>query len=115
MPEVAFSTLMATREFLATDRAAAFVRAYRRAREWVREAPPEEVAEKEASFFDDIDPEVLALTIARYQQVGCWSGDLTIPRDLYEQALNVFEHGGAITNRHPYEDVVVPPPAEPGP
>lgn len=113
MPEVAFSTLMATREFLATDRALAFLRAYRRAREWVREAPPDEVAEKEASFFEDTDPEVLAATIARYQEVGCWSGDLTIPRDLYEQALDVFEHGGAITKRHPYEDVVVPPPAEP--
>ena len=113
MPEVAFSTLMATREFLATDRALAFLRAYRRAREWVREAPPEEVAEKEAPFFEDINPEVLAATIADYQELGCWRGDLTIPRDLYEQALDVFEHGGAITKRHPYEDVVVPAPTEP--
>ena len=113
MPEVAFSTLMATREFLATDRARAFVHAYRHAREWAREAPVEEVAEKEASFFDGIDTDVLAATIARYQKVGCWGGDLTIPRDLYEQALTVFEHGGAITKRHLYEEVVVPPPAEP--
>ena len=113
MPEVAFSTLMATREFLATERALAFLRAYRRSREWVRQAPPEEVAEKEASFFDGIDRQALTATIARYQQVGCWTGDLIISRDLYEQALTVFLHGAAIIKRHPYEEVVVPPPAEP--
>ena len=107
MPQVAFSTLMATREFLATEQAGAFKRAYRRSREWVRQAPPKEVADKEASFFEGVDPAALTATIARYQNVGCWDGDLNIARDLYEQALNVFLHGNAIAHRHPYEGVVV--------
>ncbi len=110
MPPVAFSSLMATREFLAGDAARAFVRAYRKSREWVRKAPAEEVAAKEASYFPGIDQGVLATTIRRYQRLGCWEGELGISRDLYEQALEVFLHGGAISKRHPYEEVVAPPP-----
>ena len=112
MPEVAFSSLLATRDFLATDAARAFTKAYREAREWVAEAPPEEIAATEARFFPDIDRDVLASTIGRYQQIGCWRGDIEIPRDLYEQALNVFEYGGAVTQRHAYDEVVVEPPGE---
>ena len=112
MPAVAFSSLLATREFLETNQALAFMRAFRASRQWVRRAPPEEIAAKEASFFPDIDREVLVATIAAYQKLGCWAGDPAIPRDLYEQALDVFLHGNAITARHPYEDVVAPPPGE---
>ena len=110
MPPVAFSSLLATREFLGTDRARAFMRAFRTSREWVRSTSPEEIAAKEASFFPGVDREVLIATIAAYQELGCWAGDPAIPRELYEQALDVFLHGNAITTRYPYEDVVVPPP-----
>ncbi len=110
MPEVAFSSLMATREFLASDRARPFLRAYRKARRWVQESPASAVAEKEASFFPQINQNALAAAIGRYQKLGCWQGDLAIAKDLYEQALEVFLHGGAITKRHAYEEVVVAPP-----
>jgi NitT/TauT family transport system substrate-binding protein len=53
----------------------------------------------------------LARTIAAYQRLGTWQGPLEIPRDAYETALDVFEHAGLITRRHPYEAVIVPPPA----
>jgi NitT/TauT family transport system substrate-binding protein len=110
MPEVAFSSLMATREFLASDRARAFTRAYRKARQWVQSAPADQIAGKEASLFPGIDRSVLAATIAAYQQIGCWQGDIHISRDLYAQALEVFLYGGAIQKRHPYEEVVAAPP-----
>ena len=48
MPEVAFSSLMASREFLQSQTAVAFTRAYRRARSWVMEAPADEIARSEA-------------------------------------------------------------------
>lgn len=32
------------------------------------------------------------------------------PAPLYEQALEVFEAGGAVQKRHPYESVAAPPP-----
>jgi NitT/TauT family transport system substrate-binding protein len=108
---VAFSSLAATRAWLGTDMARAFRRAYAKSRSWVAAAPPAAVARAEAPFFEDVDEAVLARTIAAYQRLGCWQGPLEIPRDAYEVALDVFQHSGLITRRHPYDAVVVPPPA----
>jgi NitT/TauT family transport system substrate-binding protein len=111
MPPVAFSSLMASRDFLETGMARAFARAYRRARVWATEAPAAEVAAREAVLFPTIELEALSRSIARYQELGCWKGEAAITRDLYEQALDVFMHSAGVSVRHPYEDVVVPPPA----
>jgi hypothetical protein len=35
-----------------------------------------------------------------------------ISRATYEVALDVFQHSRLVTQRHPYEQVVVPPPQE---
>jgi NitT/TauT family transport system substrate-binding protein len=110
MPEVAFSTLMATERFLGTSLARIFTRAYRQARQWAQQTDPVEIAAREAPFFEGIAPEALAAAIRRYQQLGCWSGDIAVTRELYGQALEVFLHGGAISRRHPYEQVIVAPP-----
>jgi NitT/TauT family transport system substrate-binding protein len=107
---VAFSSLAANRAWLGSDMAKAFMRSYAKSRHWVANAPPAAVAEAEAPFFDDVDETVLARTIASYQRLGCWDGPLEIPRDAYEVALDVFQHSGLITRRHPYDAVVVPPP-----
>jgi NitT/TauT family transport system substrate-binding protein len=108
---VAFSSLCATRSWLATDAARAFTRAFAKSRSWVADSPPEEIAQAEAPFLPGIDEAVLARTIASYQRLGCWQGTLEIPRDAYEVALDVFQHSGLITRRHPYDAVVVAPPA----
>ena len=111
MPPVAFSSLCASREFLQTDVCRAFVRAFAKAKQWVLQAPPEVIAAKQASFFPGVEIAVLAAGIRSYQSLGCWEGGLEIPRDLYEQALNVFEHTAQIPRRYPYDAVCVPPPA----
>jgi hypothetical protein len=49
-------------------------------------------------------------TIDYYQQLGCWNPPVTISRETYEVALDVFLHAKLITQRHPYEQVVVLPP-----
>jgi NitT/TauT family transport system substrate-binding protein len=107
---VAFSSLAATRAWLATDMARRFTRAYRKARQWLLATPPARVAEAEASFFPDIDRAVLTSTIAYYQKLGCWSPHVEITRPAFEVALDVFQHAGLITKRHRYEDVVAAPP-----
>jgi NitT/TauT family transport system substrate-binding protein len=107
---VAFSSLCATRGWLASDMAQAFMRAYRKAQAWVLDAPADEVARVEGPYFEGIDADVLERTIAFYQQLGNWSRTPEIPRDAYEVTLDVFAHSGLITRRHPYDAVVVPPP-----
>jgi NitT/TauT family transport system substrate-binding protein len=105
-----FSSLAATRQWLQTDMARRFMRAYRQARAWLLATPAASVAEAEASFFPDIDPAVLTTTIATYQALGCWTPHVEITRPAFEATLDVFQHAKLITKRHAYEDVVAPPP-----
>jgi NitT/TauT family transport system substrate-binding protein len=107
----AFSSLAATREWLATDMAKSFMRAYRKARAWLIATPAAEVAKAEAAYFKDIHPAVLTSTIATYQKLGNWTPHVEITKPAYEAALDIFQHAGLITKRHPYADVVAPPPA----
>ena len=106
----AFSSLVARWGCLDSDEAKAVTRAYRASREWVNTADPMEVAEAEAPFFPDMAVKATAAAVAYYQKLGNWDGDITIPRDLYESALDVFQHSNMVGARHPYEQVVVPPP-----
>jgi len=108
---VAFSSLCATRSWLETAAAQAFTRAYAQARAWVRETPPERVAEAEAPWFEGIARDALVRTIAAYQRLGCWDGALEIPRAAYEVTLDVFQHSGLIAERHAYDRVIATPPA----
>jgi NitT/TauT family transport system substrate-binding protein len=106
LPVVAFSSLCCARAFLTTVAYRGFVETYKRAREWVRSAPAGEVAAAEASFFPGTAQELLADAVTRYQALGCWEGSIEIPRDLYEQALNVFQAAAEIAWRHRYDEVV---------
>jgi NitT/TauT family transport system substrate-binding protein len=106
----AFSSLAATREWLRTDMAKRFMRAYRKARAWVINTPAAKIAEAETSFFPEIDRAVLTSTVAYYQKLGCWTPPVEITRPAFEVTLDVFQHSGLITKRHRYEDVIAAPP-----
>jgi NitT/TauT family transport system substrate-binding protein len=107
----AFSSLAATREWLASDMAKRFMTAYRKARTWLISTPAAEVTRAEASFFPDIAPEVLTATIATYQKLGNWTPHVEITRPAWEATVDIFQHAGLITKRHKYEDVIAAPPA----
>ena len=107
----AFSSLAATRQWLRTEPARRFMRAYRKARAWVLATPAAAIAEAEAGLFDDVDRGALTTTIAAYQRLGCWTPHVEITRPAFETSLDVFLHAGLITRRHRYEDAVDAPPA----
>jgi len=104
MPAVAFSSLCCPRKFLETDACRSFLEAFGQAREWSREAHPEEVARKISPFFPDVKLATLTVSIQAYQRLGCWDGGVEIPRDLYEQAAKIFELIQG-TERFPYDSV----------
>jgi NitT/TauT family transport system substrate-binding protein len=106
-----FSSLAATRAWLQTDMAKAFMRAYRKARVYMNETPAAAIAKAEKPYFPDIDESVLADCIATYQQLGCWTPHVEITRAAYERTLDVFEHGGLVKQRYRYEQVCAAPPA----
>ena len=107
-----FSSLAATRDWLETDMARAFMRAYRKTRAYINETPAADIAAAEARFFPETDVDVLADTIATYQKLGCWTPHVEITPEAYAVTLDVFEHVGRLTKRHPYEDVCTRPPAD---
>ncbi len=107
---VAFSSLICRWDWLETEEAQRFSNAFRASREWVNTADPEEIAQAEADFFPEQSEEAVSRAIRAYQRMGTWGGDISIPKDLYENALNVFEHSRLITQRHLFKKVVVPPP-----
>ncbi|MCG6975777.1 MAG: ABC transporter substrate-binding protein [Acidiferrobacterales bacterium] len=113
---VAFSSLCATRAWLDTEMALAFMQAYQEGLAFAVSAPADELAamEQSAGFFTGIDRQVLSKTIATYQALGCWRTDPTIRKSEYERLLDVFMYSGDISRRHTYESVIVPPPGYSG-
>ena len=106
-----FSSLAATREWLKTDMAKAFIRAYRKTRLYMNETPAAEIAKAEKPYFPDIDEAVLADCIATYQKLGCWTPHVEITRPAYEVTLDVYEFNGLLNDRYRYEQVCAEPPA----
>lgn len=107
---VVFSTLCASPAWLRTDVARRFTRAFRASRARALVAPPHEIAEQIAGFLPGVDHGVLARTIATYQALRIWDGDIAITRELYDATVDVFEATGYLAGRPRYEDVTAAPP-----
>ncbi len=106
----AFSSLAARREWLATDLAKAFTRAYHRARLYMNETPASDIARSQRSYFPKIDEAVLATCLATYQKLGCWTPHIEITRPAFEVTLDVFQHRGDLKERYRYDQVCASPP-----
>ena len=106
----AFSSLAARADWLETDMAQAFMRAYRRTRAYMNETPAADIAAAEKDYFPDIDQAVLADTIQSYQELGCWTPHVEITPEAYEVSLDVFQHNGLITGRPAYDTCCQAPP-----
>ena len=106
-----FSSLAATREWLETDMAKAFMRAYKKTRVYMNETPAAEIAKAEKPYFPKIDEDVLANCIASYQKLGCWTPHVEITHEAYDVILDVFEHFGTLKERYAYDQVCALPPA----
>ena len=105
-----FSSLCARPDWLETDTARAFTRAYRKARLWLNETPAGEVARAETSYFPEIDLKVLERCVATYQRLGCWAPHIEITREAFEATLDIFAYNGLIGERFAYDRICAPPP-----
>lgn len=105
-----FSSLAAKREWLDTDMAKAFMRAYRKTRIYMNETPAAEIAKAEKPYFPEIDEDVLARCIDSYQKLGTWTPHVEITKPAFEVILDVFEHFGTLKERFSWEQVCADPP-----
>ncbi|OED42759.1 hypothetical protein AB833_05335 [Chromatiales bacterium (ex Bugula neritina AB1)] len=107
----AFSSLAASREWLETDEAAAFTRAYSKARIFLNQTTAAEIASALIGYFPETDPKALERCIDTYQRLGCWTSHVEITRAAFDVILDIFQHTGSITERYAYEQVCAKPPA----
>ena len=105
-----FSSLAARRDWLDTDMAAAFVRAYRNTRAFMNETPASDIAKILTPYFPGIGEDVMADCIGTYQRLGCWTPHVEITRQAFETVLDVFEHAGTLKERYAYEQACASPP-----
>ena len=108
--EIAFSSLCASREWLLTDMARAFMRAYRKARQFVMNAPGAEIADIVLPFLQGIDRKVLNATIEDYKKLGTWSVAAEISEHSYMAAQQIFLAVGMQKQAYPYAEIIVEPP-----
>ena len=106
-----FSSLAATRDWLDTDMAKAFMRAYAKTRAYMNDAPAAEIAAAEKSYFPDIAEDVLADCIGTYQKLGCWTRHTDITEEAYQATLDIFEYNGTLNERYTYDQICVKPPS----
>ena len=105
-----FSSLAATTDWLNTDMAKAFVRAYKKTRVYMNEASAKDIATGQKEYFPDIDRDVLTDCIATYQHLGNWSPHIEITEPAYEATLDIYEYAGDLKVRPAYNDVCCKPP-----
>ncbi len=106
-----FSSLASTRDWLQTDMARAFTRAYNKARAYMNDASAAEIASAQASFFPKVDKAVLECCIATYQRLGNWTRHIEITPEAYEATLDIFQFSGGLKTRFSYDQVCALPPA----
>lgn len=89
-PELAFSTLLATDEWLSTPVAEAFTRAYLKGRAHACEADAAEIARLISPFLRIDDREAVTAAVTAYQALGTWTGGASIEAELYDSTVQVF-------------------------
>jgi NitT/TauT family transport system substrate-binding protein len=107
---LAFSSLCARPEWLQTEVARAFMRAFRAARVAAQVTPAGELARILASFFPDVPTEALATTISAYQELKTWIGDVQVTQDLHDRTVGIFMRAGYIQEAPIMSDVFAPSP-----
>jgi hypothetical protein len=107
---VSFSSICCLSRFVQTPAYRPFLAAFAQAKAWAHTAPASEVAANVAPQFPNETLPAMIKAIEAYQRLGCWSGDLAISKDHYDQAWKVFQAAGAVKGNYSFEQVCIPPP-----
>ena len=105
-----FSSLAARPEWLESEEAKAFTRAYIKTRNYMNDASAAEIAAAEKPLFPNIDEAVLADCNHTYQNMGVWTRHIDITDDGYNAMLDIFEYDGMLKTRYAYDQVCARPP-----
>ncbi len=105
---VAFSSLCANKQWLASEDAGFFLNAYQQALAECKNNTAVDVGRKLHSygFLTEIDPGVLTSTIEYYQQLGCWQHNGIIQPDEYSTLLDIFRYSELISQNYAFNKLI---------
>ena len=84
----------------------AFTRAIYRGQQWVDSHSSAEIAEVILPQFSESDVETLTTMIERYKQQDTWKTDPTFSEKDFTLIQDIMEHGGELSQRVPFHDLV---------
>jgi NitT/TauT family transport system substrate-binding protein len=104
----AYTTLYTTRRMLKDDPQTllAMTRAIYRTQKWLHATPDSDVARTIASYFPELEVEILTACIARYRSLGIWNTNPVLPRGGFDLLRRSCLSGGLITTGADYETCV---------
>ena len=105
-----FSSLAAKPEWLESNEAKAFTKAYAKTRNYINDTPAIEIAHAEKPLFPNINETVLTDCIKTYQKMGVWSRHIDITNSAYDAMLDIFEYDDKLKTRYKYDQVCSRPP-----
>jgi len=80
-----------------------FIRGHVRALQWMRQHSAAEIWDVIAPSFAGEDASLLAAAVERYQALGTWRSDATIPRSSFARLADRLNRAGLIKRIPPYE------------
>lgn len=86
----------------------AMTRAMAKTLDWLQTSTPEDVWRAVAAYFPRLDGALFAAAVARYQALGLWGADPTLPREGFDRLKQAMLSGGALGRDIPYEECVEP-------
>ena len=84
-----------------------FVRAVYKAAKWIEENDSKEVAKVVQPFFENIDLDILATSIERYQKQGSFGTDLILNEEGWNRLQDIMEEAGELPKRVDYKKLVM--------
>ena len=84
-----------------------FTNAIQKGQTWVQQHSSVEIAQVILPQFPDSDLETLTTIIERYKQQDTWKENTIFEEDSFTLIQDIMEQGGELSNRVPYEDMIV--------
>jgi len=106
--EVPYTCFVANKSFIDKNPEIikSFIRALKKAKEYMSKAPSLEVAKYLLPQFSGNTVEQIAASIDSYLAIDAWSEDFILTKDSFERLLDIMENAGELTKRVPFEDVI---------
>ena len=107
---IAYSSFAATNRFISEkpEVVERFVQGFANALHWIESNDASEIGTAVATFFPDVDKELIIKAVDRYKSQGTWPTDPRLDAPEFEGLQDILMAAGLVKERQPYEKVVLP-------